>query len=48
VTVVEKTREQIAAEITALAAEAARLPDHWTEQRADLHRQIDALLDRLD
>lgn len=41
------TSDDLREAITHLAAEAARLPVHFTEKRASIHAQIDTLLDEL-
>jgi hypothetical protein len=45
--VVDETPEEIREAITTLAAESARMPDHWVDRKAALHARIDDLLDRL-
>lgn len=34
--------------LTNMAASAARMPEHWTDRKAELHRQINDLLDDLE
>lgn len=39
------TKAELAEAMTNLAATAKRMPCHWVERRAEIHRQIDAYLD---
>lgn len=48
VTVTDETDAEIREAITHLAADAARLPAHWVEQRAAKHERINDLLTKLD
>lgn len=38
-------RAELAEALTNMAATAARVPRHWTERKAELHRQINQMLD---
>lgn len=43
-----ETVDELREAITNMAHTAARMPAHWTERRAAIHAQIDALLDQLE
>ena len=42
----EDTREDLAEAMTNIVATLRRMPSHWTDRRATLHAELDALLDR--
>ena len=47
-TITDETDTEIRECITHLAADASRLPVHFTDKRAKIHREIDTLLTELD
>jgi len=43
-----ETRAEIQEALTSMAATAARMPAHWAERKAAIHKQINQLLTDLE